>query len=114
MDTNEARTQMREMANEALGIVAQLRRGERLDIESAQRLRRMAVDARSCLADAGYPGEAVWQGLQRASIGLDTQLGSGDASFWEDVTDVLQAGSATLESLISTRARREGDFRIVG
>lgn len=114
MDTTEARTRMREMALEALTVVERLRGGEGIDIEAVQRLRRLALDARGCLADAGYPGEAVWQGLQRASIGLDTQLGSADPSFWEDIIEVLQSGAATLESLVSARGRREGDFRIVG
>lgn len=74
----------------------------------------MASEARSLVGEAGYPGEAVWRGLQRASIGADTNFDSHDSSYWQDVVEELERGAATLASLDSSRGLRDVDFHIVG
>jgi hypothetical protein len=66
------------------------------------------------LTDAGFPGEGVWRGLQRASIAVDTYTDVADETFWNDVADQLREGIGTLDSLVSSAGRRESDFRIVG
>jgi hypothetical protein len=114
MDTYEARTQMLELAREALGIVESLEANNVPTGEDKRRLRSMQAAARSALADAGYPAEAVWRGLQRASMGTDTSLDHADPMFWHDVADELRDAMETLESLLSPHFRRESDFYIVG
>lgn len=114
MDTNEARTQMCDIANDALEIVERLQETASPSPEDRSRLRQMLTDARALLSDAGYPGEAVWRGLQRGSIGAETHLDQSDSSYWRDVAQELKEGIQTLESLIATRRSREADFRVVG
>jgi len=114
MDTYEARTQMLELARDALGIVAALEASNVPTGEDRRRLRSMLTEARSALADAGYPAEAVWRAVQRASMGTDTSLDQADPMFWHDVADELRAAMETLESLVSPHFRRESDFYIVG
>lgn len=114
MDTFEARLRTRDLAEEALEIVERMVRGDRPRREDKQRLREMQAEARSYLPDAGYPAEAAWRGVQRASIGLETVGDEPDALYWQDVAQELKAGRDTLASLVSTGRRRESDFHIVG
>jgi hypothetical protein len=104
---------MRDLADEALTIVESLAKGEILSRDDKRRLRELVSEARSTLFDAGYPAEAVWRGLQRASIGVDTLLDQPDAAYWEHVAAELRAGLDTLDSLLSPGPRRETDFHIV-
>ena len=114
MDTFEARTLMRDLAQEGLEIVNRFIGGAAPRPEEKRRLREMVLEARRSLADAGYPAEAAWQGLQRASIGADTLLDSEDPSFWQSVAGDLEAGIGTLDALVGMGVRRESDFHIVG
>ncbi len=114
MDTHEARTQMLELAGEALEIVAGLEAGGVPTGEDKRQLRDLLTDARSTLADAGYPAEAVWRALQRASLGTDTSFDQSDPLYWQDVAQELRTAMETLESLVSPQFRRESDFYIVG
>lgn len=114
MDTTEARTQMRDLAREALDIVERVVQGQPIAGAEREGLRRLVLQSRTLLADAGYPGEAVWRGLQRAAIGAETHFDQSDPAYWADVATELQAGVATLESLVSPTWRSEPDVRIIG
>jgi hypothetical protein len=115
MDTYEARIAMRELADGALKIVEHV--ASELTGPTAgekSELRRLAVEARSLLPDAGYPGEAAWRVLQRSSMGADTAGLYPDDLFWADIVQELHAAMETLDALVSTSAMRESDFYIVG
>lgn len=114
MDTFEARTHMLDVAEETLDIVRRVAAGETPSLEDRQRLRKLLLEARQTLPDAGYPGEATWRSVQRASMGIDTMGDQTDADFWDDVAGELQNGMDTLSSLISPNWRRETDFHIIG
>jgi hypothetical protein len=114
MNTQDARREMEALAAQGLAIVNRIREGRAPSLEDRNNLRRMASESRSLLAEAGYPGEAVWRGLQRSSIGADTNFDSHDSSYWQDVIDELERGAATLAALHSSRDFRDIDFRIVG
>ena len=114
MDTQEARSRMLDLAHEARTIVDAWKSKTGLTGDEKQRLREIVAEARSVLADAGYPAEGVWRAVQRASLGLDTSLQQSDPLYWDDVSRDLQSGIDTLESLVSRYAGREADFRIVG
>ncbi|HEX6506702.1 MAG TPA: hypothetical protein VF221_03630 [Chloroflexota bacterium] len=113
MDTREARTRMYEIAGEGLAIVRRFVSGSRPTSSDRDDLRRLVLEARALLAEAGYPGETVWRGLQRANIGADTDFDSYDASYWQDVESDLEQGIETLSALVSTAAPRDTDFHIV-
>jgi hypothetical protein len=114
MDTYEARTRMLEMAEPALEIVERLERGESPSPDDRRTLRQLLLEARSTLADAGYPGEAVWRALQRASMAMETSFDQSDPLVWQDTAGQLRAAMETLQSLVSPQFRRESDFYIVG
>jgi hypothetical protein len=114
MNTQEARRDMRALATEGLAIVNGIRESRAVSSDGRNQLRRMAAEARALLSEAGYPGEAVWRGLRRAGIGVETNLDSFDAAYWQDVTDELEHGAATLASLDSLGSVRDADFHIVG
>lgn len=105
---------METLATQGLAIVNRIRAGRAPLLEDRNNLHRMASEARELLAEAGYPGEAVWRGLQRSSIGADTNFDSPDAAYWQDVVDELERGAATLSSLDPSRSFRDIDFHIVG
>lgn len=77
-------------------------------------MREMGSEARALLADAGYPGEAVWRGIQQASMGIDTLYGEPDRFYWDHVADDLRAGLQVLDSLLSIGQARDVDLHIVG
>lgn len=77
-------------------------------------VRESAAEARALLGDAGYPGEAVWRGVQQVLMGLDSDPVDLDSNYWELVAEDLTAASDSLDALVSTGTRREADFRIVG
>jgi hypothetical protein len=104
---------MRDLADEALEIVGRVEGGKFAPREDRTRLRAMVGEARTLLSDAGFPGEAAWRGLQRASIGLETAFEEPDESYWADVHQELQGAIDTLNSLV-TVVRRDTDLRIVG
>lgn len=114
MDTLEARILMRDLADEGLKIVDRYVAGNLPSGADKRRLRELVIEARTALSDAGYPGEAVWRSLHRASMGADTLFDQSDDHYWPSVVDELRAGLDTLESLISPGFRRESDFHIVG
>lgn len=113
MDTQEARIQMRDLADEALEIVESLEAGTAAGRQQRSRLREMVGEARGLLTDAGYPAEAAWRGLQRASLGVDTSFDAPDQSYWADVHLDLQGAIDTLNSLVMVKGR-DSDLRIVG
>jgi hypothetical protein len=104
---------MRDLADEALQIVERVERGKPAGREDRSRLRAMAIEARGLLGDAGFPGEAAWRGVQRASIGMETAFEAPDESYWADVHQDLQGAIDTLNSLVSF-GRRDSDLHIVG
>jgi hypothetical protein len=73
----------------------------------------MVTEARGLLSDAGYPGEGVWRGLQRATIGLETGFDRDDPGFWRELAADLRAAIDTLDSLVAPRGR-EADVHIIG
>ena len=104
---------MRDLAALAITITTRLASGEVATRDHAEQLRAMVVEARGLLAEAGFPGEAVWRGLQRADIGIQTALGGSDAGYWLDVSDDLTSGMQVLENLVGSHTTRDVDFRIV-
>jgi hypothetical protein len=114
MNTYEARLNMRDLARHAIEIVDRIGAGTHPTFDDQSTLRRLSSESRVLLAEAGYPGEAAWRGIHRASIGIDTQLSSSDPGFWRDVREDLQGSVDTLDSLVSTPYSRDIDFRIVG
>lgn len=114
MNTQDARSEMASLAAQGLVIVARIRETRNAPVDDRDQLRRMASEARTLLSEAGYPGEAVWRGLQRSSIGAETHFDSFDAAYWHDVTEELERGAATLESLNAVRSARDVDLHIVG
>lgn len=114
MNTQEARARMREIGMDALRSVELCAQGTVLRVEERQQLRQMGVEARSLLADAGYPGEAVWRGIQQASMGMDTLYGEFDRFYWDYIVEDLKAGLQVLDSLLSPGIARDIDFHIIG
>lgn len=113
MDTQEARMRMLDLTKEALDIVEDFESGAQPTREEKHELREMVLEARDTLPDAGYPAEAAWRGLQRASIGTDTFFDETDPLFWQDVVQELRTAAEVLESLVSPGFRRESDFHII-
>jgi hypothetical protein len=113
MDTNEARMRMRDIALEALRIVDALASSGAISIKERGTVREMVTEARGLLSDAGYPGEGVWRGLQRATIGLETGFDRDDPGFWRELAADLRAAIDTLDSLVAPRGR-EADVHIIG
>lgn len=103
-----------DIAREALEIVERLGSDAAPTADDKGRLRQLLLDAREALPDAGFPAEAAWRGLQRASIGTDTYFDQADPRYWQDVAKELHEGAEVLESLVSPFHRRESDFHIVG
>jgi hypothetical protein len=114
MNTYEARSRMSEIGHRAIDIINRLRKGDSASFEDRSRLRSFAVESRELLTEAGFPGEAVWRGLTRASMGVDTSLSSADPYFWQDVLDDLGGGTTTLDDLIAPHFNSGADFTIVG
>jgi hypothetical protein len=113
MDTYEARLRMRDLAHDALDVVERRQAGASAGREDRSDLRQMATESRSLLGDAGYPGEATWRAIQRASIGLETAFEEPDRSYWEDLADELRQAIETLDNLIGV-GRRDADVHIIG
>jgi hypothetical protein len=104
---------MRDLAQAALTIVERREESVALNREDRSQMREMASEARSVLADAGYPGEASWRAIQRASIGLDTAFDEPDRSYWQDLGEELRSAISALDNLVGV-SKREADVRIVG
>jgi hypothetical protein len=114
MDTYEARSKMCDVAAMALATVRRIQEGPAPSYADASELRELLQQARTLLSDAGYPGEAVWRALQRASMGIDTHFDHADAGFWDDISAELRSAVATLESLIMSPGSRNADINLVG
>ena len=119
MNTQDARRNMGSLATEGLAIVKSIGENRSASPDDRNRLRHMASEARTLLSEAGYPGDAVWRGLQRASIGAETYFDSFDTGYWQDVMDELERGAATLRRLLTRWAAFEtlifvssGRFRV--
>ena len=113
MDTYEARLTMRDLAHDALDIVERREAGTAASRDERASMRGMAVEARSLLSDAGYPAEASWRAIQRASIGLETAFDEPDRSYWTDLAGDLRMAIETLDNLVSV-SKRDADIHIVG
>jgi hypothetical protein len=113
MDTIQARARMHELARETLGVLQGMRSGDCSAPEVRARTRTIAQEARTLLADAGYPGESTWRAVQRASDTLES-LQPADSAFWDDLMLELHTAIETLDSLISLPAAREVDVHIIG
>jgi hypothetical protein len=114
MNTQEARIGLRDLAREALAIVEEIERGHAPSPQARLDLHRLASEARALIYDAGYPGEATWRGLSRASMGADTLVDAPDPTFWNDAAEELRIGVETLEALLTSGIRHETDFPLVG
>lgn len=112
MDTYEARRQMRDLARDALDLLDEVADGDTSLSDALIELRKMELEARTLLADAGYPGEAAWRSLQRGVQALAAD--ERDAGLIEEVRSSLQETIATLDSLTGATTGRDSDFRIVG
>jgi hypothetical protein len=113
MDTLEARRDLRDVARSAIAVVERAEVGREPNPEDREALRKAAARARELLRDAGYPGEATWRGLSRASIGVDTLDGPLDHTFWHDVAEELRSGLETLDNLVTSDRMRESDVHLI-
>jgi len=114
MNTLEARIQLRDVAQRGLELTRQIVARNRVEPDARTGLRALALEAREALVDAGYPGEATWRALQRASIGAETSNGDLDANFWSALSDDLASAIETLDSLLGPSRERDSDVRIIG
>jgi hypothetical protein len=114
MDTFEARSKMRDLAQATLDLIEGLDRSSTSRREAIAGLRDMEQEARALLADAGYPGEAAWRGIQRSRILAESDPSVMDESMRGDIVGDLQLAVGTLGSLVSGALQRDSDFRIVG
>ena len=114
MNTQDARRELQSLAAQGLTILAFVCDGRAPSLADRNTLRRLASEARELLPEAGFPGEPIWRGLQRASIGTDTNFDSFDAAYWRDVIDELERGVELLATLDSARRVRDIDIHVVG
>jgi hypothetical protein len=112
MDTYEARRRMRDLAQESLDLLREIEQGDSTRSDALTELRKMELEARSLLADAGYPGESAWRALQRVGPALRTD--DEDPSLVAEVVAELGEAIDTLDSLTATPSERDSDFRIIG
>jgi hypothetical protein len=113
MNTQEARSDLRDMADEAQVILIKVIERGSVRAPERQSLRRLALEARELLPDAGYPGDGVWRTIQRASISAETLIDEFDHDFWQALEDDLRAARDTLHALISPDYARETDVHFV-
>jgi hypothetical protein len=114
MDTYEARMVMRDIARESLEIVERMVSSHSPAYAERRRLRELSNEARQALADAGYPGEAVWRAVQRASIAIETSGEQADPVFWNEVSRDLESGVDTLDMLVAPPIGDNVDVHLVG
>jgi hypothetical protein len=112
MDTYQARRRMRDLAQETIEILDDVAARGASRADASVRLKDMEQEARTLLSDAGYPGEPVWRGLQRAQ--LELRSGSPDAPSVSDAAAEMRESLEALDSLMSPASERESDFRIIG
>jgi hypothetical protein len=112
MDTNEARRRMRDLARETLEILDSAVAEDGPRGKAISRVAEMEQESRALLADAGYPGESVWRGLQRARLALEA--GGEDQALELEASAEMRESLERLDSLIAAASERESDFRIVG
>ena len=114
MNTLEARLQLKDLAQQGLELTRQIvaRNGVEPDVRVL--LRSLALEAREALADAGYPGEATWRALQRASMGAETATGDLDLVFWMTLSDDFASAIEVLDSLLGPSRDRDSDVQIIG
>ncbi|MGI8826942.1 MAG: hypothetical protein ACR2JC_15120 [Chloroflexota bacterium] len=112
MNTLDARLQMRQLARDGERLVKHTRDTGDTGAAGGE-LRRLAAEARDLLTDAGFPGEATWRVLQRASIGVDTAGVDFDASFWQWISEDLESAAGSLDTLLGPSLHRDADLHIV-
>lgn len=105
---------MRELGHEVLRSVERYATGKTVRAADCDRMRAAFQEAREVFFDAGYPAEAVWRGIQRAAIGLETLYGEPDRFYWEDAAAELRQGLEALDALLSSGSLRDIDLHIVG
>lgn len=114
MDTFEARQRMRELAAAGLELVNRFGCGETSMRTAAEQARALSTEARTVLADAGYPGESTWRALQRTESGLSSLVEPPLPEYWDDITIELSDAGEALDRLLTIPVARDADFRIVG
>ncbi|HEX8918571.1 MAG TPA: hypothetical protein VF898_08715 [Chloroflexota bacterium] len=114
MDTQEARRELLQLGERAFELARRFRDGDAPSKDDRSNLREMVLTARATLPDAGYPGEGIWRGLQRTSMGAETWLDGSDSTFWDDVLAEIESGIDTLRPLVSPGVSRDSDFYVVG
>lgn len=114
MDTFEAREVMRNLGRRGFEVVRGFINGESSALDSAGRMRESIDEARSVLADAGYPAEAVWRSLQEAQAMFVSPAGSYEPAAWTDLADDIARAVETLDGLLSQPTGHNSDFRIIG
>ena len=103
---------MRDLAQDALDLLDDMANGASDRTQAATELRKMELEARALLADAGFPAEAAWRALQRAAQAL--ALPDPDPAVVEETSHSLTDAVATLDSITAGPAERDADFRIIG
>ncbi len=114
MDTTAARIAMRDFGRQGQEVLRLFLSADVSRAASAEECRRLMDQSRALLADAGYPGEAVWSGLRRSASGLDAMIDASDTAYWADLLQDLADAIDVLDSLVASPAGRDVDFRIIG
>lgn len=113
MDTQEARIVMRDLAERGLAAVDRYRARDDSGLIPVVDIRGLQVKARAVLADAGYPGEGVWQALNHAYFGIEVYGEPAESAYWGDIEAELRSGIATLDGLLMPPGL-SADFPIIG
>lgn len=105
---------MRDLGQRGLEVVTGFVNGECTVADGRRRLKESIDEARSVLADAGYPAESVWRGLQRAYAEFSASSNPHDHETWGELGDDLRQAIESLDALLARPAARDADFRVVG
>lgn len=113
MDTIEARRAVAALARRSLELLSTWKSEDVGSVLVPEQLHAVIGQARSLLADAGYPAETVWQALRAIQLGLDAYDEPPQSEYWTDVEADLRSALDSLEALVSPGAR-DADFHFIG
>jgi hypothetical protein len=105
---------MKEMATQGVTAIERYRSQDRSGPDPGSEIRALQSEARTVLADAGHPGEAVWRALSQAHFGFEAYGEPPESGFWDDLLEQLAGAIEALDRLLATGGGQEADFRIVG
>lgn len=113
MDTHSARIEMLGLARRAVDLEERYATDEETVGRALLITRELIDEARGLLADAGYPGQPVWNALQHMFFALGFHSEPLNAAEWDSVKEDLLAARNTLDDLLNAGKYRDSDFRVV-